>query len=135
MPISALQFDRSEQTAIAITGIWAYTTGFEVFVTRLIRPDAPGFDGDPVPGAPRGMLAERQSFQISLQLSDGSKIIGGDETVTTIRQGRSCGRAAAAVVRTIWSCGGGHGRCHQAGRWSSSASSGPAKRGWASTHS
>jgi hypothetical protein len=56
--INPLQFDRSEQTAIAITGIWAYTNGFEIFVTRLIRPDAPGFDGDLVPGAPRGMLAE-----------------------------------------------------------------------------
>ena len=41
MPISTLQFDRSEQTAIAITGIWAYSNGFEIFVTCLIRPDAP----------------------------------------------------------------------------------------------
>ena len=29
VPINALQFDRSEQTAIAITGIWAYTNGFD----------------------------------------------------------------------------------------------------------
>jgi hypothetical protein len=65
VPISTLQFDRSEQTAIAITGVWAYSNGFEFFVTRLIRPDARGFDEDPVPGAPRGTLAERQSFQIS----------------------------------------------------------------------
>jgi hypothetical protein len=52
VPISTLQFDRSEQTAIAITGVWAYSSGFEFFVTRLIRPDALGFDEDPVPGAP-----------------------------------------------------------------------------------
>jgi hypothetical protein len=77
VPINTLQFDRSEQTAIAITGIWAYTNGFEFSVTRLIRPDAPSFDADPVPSAPGGMLAERQSFQVSLQLSDGSMVISG----------------------------------------------------------
>jgi hypothetical protein len=77
VPISTLQFGRSEQTAIAITGLSAYSNGFEIFVTRLIRPDAPGFDADPLPGAPRTMLAERQSFQISLQLSDGRMVTGG----------------------------------------------------------
>ncbi len=77
VPISTLQFDRSGQTAIAITGMSAYSNGFEISVTRLIRPDAPGLDQDPVPGAPRGMLAERQSFQISLQLSDGRMVTSG----------------------------------------------------------
>ena len=77
VPISTLQFDRSEQTAVAITGMSAYTNGFEIFVTRLIRPDAPGFDQDPVPGASGGMLAERQSFQISLRFSDGRMVTSG----------------------------------------------------------
>ena len=77
VPISTLQFGRSGQTAIAITGVWAYSNGFEFFVTRIIRPDAPGFDEDPVPGAPRGTLAERQSFRISLQLADGSTVVSG----------------------------------------------------------
>jgi hypothetical protein len=77
VPISTLEFDRSEQTAIAITGMSAYSNGFEIFVTRLIRPDASGFDQDPVPGSPRGMLAEWQSFQISLQLSDGHMVTSG----------------------------------------------------------
>jgi hypothetical protein len=77
VPINTLQFGRSEQTAIAITGISAYSNGFEIFVTRLIRPGAPGWDEDPVPGAPRGLLAERQAFQISLQLSDGRTVTSG----------------------------------------------------------
>jgi hypothetical protein len=77
VPISTLLFDQSEQTAIAITGISAYSNGFEIVVTRIIRPDALGFDEDPVPGAPRGTLAERQSFQISLQLSDGRTVTSG----------------------------------------------------------
>jgi hypothetical protein len=107
VPISALQFDRSEQTAIAITGLWAYTNGFEIFVTRLIRPDAPGFDGDPVPGAPRGMLAERQSFQICLQLSDGSKVIGGrrngdDDPTGPILWPRGGGGSSHYMVMRWW---------------------------------
>ncbi|MGH3195192.1 MAG: hypothetical protein ACRDNT_04510 [Streptosporangiaceae bacterium] len=78
VPLDSLQFDRSERAAIAITGISAYSTGFEIFVTRLIRPGAPGLDADPVPGAPRAMppIAGR-SFQISLQLADGSEVVGG----------------------------------------------------------
>ena len=132
VPINTLPFDRFEQTAMAITGILAYSNGFEFFVTRLIRPDAPGFDGDPVPGAPRGMLAERQSFQISLQLSDGRTVTsggaGGDsEPSEPILRGRGGGGSSHSVL-----CGGGPGRCHLAGRWSSFASSGPAKRGLAS---
>lgn len=75
--MDTLFLGRSDQTAIAITGISAYSNGFEIFVTRLIRPDVPGFDGDPVPGAPRGVLAEPQSFQISLQLSDGRTVTSG----------------------------------------------------------
>jgi hypothetical protein len=70
VPVQALQFDRSEQAAAAITGISAYTNGFEIVVTRLIRPGAPGFDAE----TPSGTLAH-ESFQISLQLSDGRQVI------------------------------------------------------------
>jgi hypothetical protein len=107
VPIGTLQFDRSEQTAIAITGVWAYRSGFEFFVTRLIRPDAPGFDDDPVPGAPRGTLAERQSFQISLQLADGSKVTSGgrhgdDEPTGPILQSHGGGGSSHHVVLRWW---------------------------------
>ena len=54
MPIDSLLFERSDQAAIAITGISAYTNGFEFAVTRLIHPEAPGWDGGHVPIAPRG---------------------------------------------------------------------------------
>jgi hypothetical protein len=107
VPISTLQFDRSEQTAIAITGVWAYSNGFEFSVTRLIRPDAPGFDEDPVPGAPRGTLAERQSYQISLQLADGRMVTsrrpGGDaEPTGPILQSRGGGGSSHHVVLRWW---------------------------------
>ena len=73
VPINTLQFGRSEQAAAALTGIWAYTSGFEFFVTRLIRPSVPGFDAE-VPDDRGAMRRARESFQISLQLSDGSKV-------------------------------------------------------------
>jgi hypothetical protein len=73
VPINTLQFDRSEQAAVAITGISAYSNGFEFAVTRLLRPGAPGFDAE-VP-TPEGMVLAHESFQISLQLSDGRKVI------------------------------------------------------------
>lgn len=51
MPTNALLFDRSEQVAVAITGISAYSNGFEFAVTHLLRPGAPGFDAEvPTPG-------------------------------------------------------------------------------------
>ena len=107
VPVSTLQFDQSEQTAIAITGVWAYSNGFEFSVTRLIRPDAPGFDEDPVPGAPGGILAERQSFQISLQLADGSTVIserpdGDAEPTGPILRSRGGGGSSHRVNFRWW---------------------------------
>src|SRR5215469_13415278 len=59
VPIKTLQFDRSDQAAIAITGI--------------IHPGAPGFDAE-TPGG--GMLAHKP-YQISLQFSDGRTVLSG----------------------------------------------------------
>ena len=53
VPIDTLQFDRSKQAAIAITGMSAYTTGFEFVVTRIIQRGAPGWDGGLMPSAPK----------------------------------------------------------------------------------
>jgi len=107
VPVNTLPFDRSEQTAIAITGVWAYSNGFEFFVTRLIRPDAPGFDEDPVPGSRGSILAERQSFQVSLQLADGTKVISGrsdgDAKPTgPILRSRGGGGSSHRVVLRWW---------------------------------
>jgi hypothetical protein len=107
VPINALRFDGSEQTAIAITGVWAYSNGFEFFVTRLIRPDVPGFDEDSVPGAPRGIFAERQSFQVSLRLADGSKVISGRsdgdaEPTGPILRSRGGGGSSHRMVLRWW---------------------------------
>jgi hypothetical protein len=84
VPISTLQFDPSEQAAVAVTGLSAYTRGFEIFVTRLIRPGVAGLDQDPVPGprravpaGPRPFAAGPQAFQISVRFSDGRTLTSG----------------------------------------------------------
>jgi hypothetical protein len=68
-PFNTLRFDRSGKAAIAITGMSAYSNGFEIFVTALIEPGA-GFDAET---PDRGMLANRP-YQLSLQLSDGRTV-------------------------------------------------------------
>jgi len=92
VPIGTRPFGRSEQTAITITGILAYSNGFEIFLTRLRRPDAPGFDEDLEP------------FRFSVEFSDG-------RTVTHDQPyGRSGGRphgVAELVEPILWSRGGG----------------------------
>jgi hypothetical protein len=75
VPIGSLVFERSEQAAIAITGMSAYTNGFEFALTRLIRPGAPGWDGGVVPGAPKDWRPVDRAAEISLQLSDGTIVI------------------------------------------------------------
>jgi hypothetical protein len=104
--IDSLQFDRSEQTAIAITGILAYTTGFEVFVTRLILPGAPGLDAGPPSGTPREIGLQR-GFQISLQLADGSTVTDqrphGDAAPTgPILTQRGGGTSHYRLTRWAW---------------------------------
>jgi hypothetical protein len=70
--INTLQFDRSEQAAaaIAITGMSAYSNGFEFAVTALIHPGAAGFDAE----TPDGRMLTHKPYQISLQLSDGRTV-------------------------------------------------------------
>ena len=68
---------RTEQAAVAITGISAYSAGFEIFVTARFRPRAGGMPGpgDRMPGGPEPRVAPR-SFRFGLQLADGTKVIG-----------------------------------------------------------
>jgi hypothetical protein len=114
VPIGTRPFGRSEQTAITITGILAYSNGFEIFLTRLRRPDAPGFDEDLEPGAPGGELAGLEPFRFSVEFSDG-------RTVTHDKPyGRSSWRAhgdAEPVEPILWSRGGGGTSHYQLMRW------------------
>lgn len=136
VPIDSLLFEHSDQAAIAVTGISAYTNGFEFAVTRLIQPEAPGWDGGLVPTAPRDWRSVDRAAEISLQLSDGRKVLSErphDDSEPT----RPMHRAAVAALRTTSSRAGGHGRCRPAECWNLSASgrhSGSRKRASASMH-
>jgi hypothetical protein len=114
VPIRTLPFGRSEQTAIAITGLLAYSNGFEIFLTRLRRPDAPGFDEDLEPGAPGGKLAGPETFRFSVEFSDGR----------TATHDKPYGRSSATppgdaepVEPILWSRGGGGTSHYQLMRW------------------
>ena len=61
---STLILGRTERAAVAVTGLSAYSAGFEIFVTARFRPGAEAGPGD------------RRSFRLGLQLADGTKVIG-----------------------------------------------------------
>ena len=73
VPINTLQLGRSEQAAIAMTGMSADSNGFEIFVAALIHPGRPGFDAE----TPEGGMLLNKPYQISLQFSDGRTVTSG----------------------------------------------------------
>jgi hypothetical protein len=78
VPIDTLQLGQSDQAAIAITGISAYTGGFEIFMARCIRPDVPGLDEDPAPDRQRRRREDPLAApSFSLLLSDGTRVVSG----------------------------------------------------------
>jgi hypothetical protein len=81
VPVGTLLLDRSEWAAVAITGMWAYSRGFEFSVTLLIRPGTPGWDEIPAPGWDEGPAPgatgdrfARPSDEISLRFADGRMV-------------------------------------------------------------
>ena len=66
---------RTDQVAVALTGLSAYSTGIEIFLTARIRPSTDHLEQHS-PGGPRDLAASRRSFRLGLQFSDGSKAAG-----------------------------------------------------------
>ena len=75
VPFSALILGRTERAAVAVTGLSAYSGGFEIFVTARFRPDPEAGPGDREPGRP-GPGGARRSFRFGMQLADGTRVIG-----------------------------------------------------------
>ena len=75
VPLNTIVLGQTEQAAVAVTGLSAYSAGFEIFVTARIRPGAEAAAGDRMPGG-RGPGGPRRSFRLGLQLADGTKVIG-----------------------------------------------------------
>ena len=121
VPIDTLLLGQTDQVAVAVTGLSAFTSGTEIFVTARIRPSA-DHPEEHLPGGPRDLAASRRSFRFGLQFSDGGKAVGGPaaagQTTIPSQPGRSCTRSPAAADHTLSSPGGGCGRCLPPGRWS-----------------
>ncbi|MGH3299607.1 MAG: hypothetical protein ACRDP7_48265 [Trebonia sp.] len=77
VPVGTLHFPRTEPSEVAITAVLAYSNGFEFFVTRLLRPDGPGFSSGNGPGPPgRRRDGVRQPMTLGLEVADGGQVIG-----------------------------------------------------------
>jgi hypothetical protein len=77
VPVGILQFDRTEPSKVAVTALWAYSNGFEFFITRLVRPDGPGFEYGRVPSRRRMEgPAVHENMTVGLEFADGSQVIG-----------------------------------------------------------
>jgi hypothetical protein len=77
--VGTVRFPRAEPSEVAITAVLAYSNGFEFFVTRLLRPDGPGFGrrlGPTPPGLRSNGPAVDQPMTIGLEFADGSQVIG-----------------------------------------------------------
>ncbi len=75
VPIDTLLLGQTDQVAVAVTGLSAFSTGAEIFVTARIRPSA-DHPEEHLPGGARDLAASRQSFRFGLQFSDGGKAVG-----------------------------------------------------------
>ena len=72
VPVDSLVLGRTDQVAVAVTGLSAFSAGIEIFVTARIRPSA-DHPEEHLPGGPRDLAASRRSFRFGLQFSDGTK--------------------------------------------------------------
>ena len=105
VPISTLPLGRSDQAAIAVTGMAAYRSGFEFVITAVIRPDVPGFDEQ----SPDGPMRRSWPHYISLQLSDG-------RTITNERPRGGSG-APGPFLRSNGGGGTSHHQRHRLWAW------------------
>src|SRR5207247_10281056 len=76
VPIDTLLLARTDQVAVAVTGLSAFSAGIEIFLTARIRPSAEHPE-EHLPGGPRDLAASRRSFRFGLQFSDCGKAAGG----------------------------------------------------------
>jgi hypothetical protein len=73
VPVDTLLLGRTDQVAVAVTGLSAFSAGFEIFLTARIRPSTDNPD-EHLRGGPRDLAAARRSFRFGLQFSDGGKV-------------------------------------------------------------
>ncbi len=72
--VDTLPLGRTGRAAVAVTGISAYSAGFEIFLTARFRPG--GGEAEQPPPGPPDPRAIRRSLRFGFLLSDGRKVIG-----------------------------------------------------------
>jgi hypothetical protein len=107
VPMDTVVLGRTDQVAVAVTGISAFSAGMEIFLTARIRPSADRQDH--LPGGPRDLAASRRSFRFGLQLADGSKAVG--------RGGHRPDRGSEPGGPVLWLFAGGGGPHSFVSRW------------------
>ena len=75
VPIDTLLLARTDQVAVAVTGLSAFSAGIEIFLTARIRPGAAHHE-EHLHGGPRDLAGSRRSFRFGLQFSDGGQAAG-----------------------------------------------------------
>lgn len=109
VPIDTLLLARTDQVAVAVTGLSAFSAGIEIFLTARIRPSA-SHPEQHLAGGPRDLAASRHSFRFGLQFADGSKAAG------TPGGGRS-GHDTEPVGPVLYPFAGGGGPHSFVSRW------------------
>jgi len=78
--INTVLLGRTDRAVVAVTGISAYSAGFEIFLTARFQPERGGVSREQRPDAALGRIEDpralRRSLRFGLQLSDGHKVIG-----------------------------------------------------------
>lgn len=100
VPGSTLLLGRSEQAAVAITGILAYSGGFEIFLTGRIRRAGEGGAGQPPSARVRPFDPPGRNLHFGMQLPGGTKVIGQ-------RRGHDA-EPAGPILRSFMVGGGPH---------------------------
>jgi hypothetical protein len=77
VPVGTLKFDTAGPTAVAVTGVLAYSNGFEFFVTRLVRPDVPGSLTERRPPNPGYRRVSQEAFKVGVEFADGGQAFNG----------------------------------------------------------
>ncbi len=106
--MDTLVLARTEEVAVAITGMSAFSNGVEIFVTARIRPGADRQE-DHLPGGPRDLTAARRSFRFGLQFADGTKAVG--------RPGRRPDHDSEPTGPVLFLFAGGGGPLSFVSRW------------------
>jgi hypothetical protein len=88
---SAVLLARTEEVAVAVTAVWAFTTGFEFWIKAEFRQ----------PGRALEHEAEGQSLHVGIQFADGRK------AADVSSYAGSCGSVAGGLVMSPVSIGGG----------------------------